>query len=160
MTDSKDQQPDQNFGFLLSDSARLLRRNFDRRARELSLNRAQWSVLARLSRHEGVKQTELADILEVSPITLARQIDRLEAGGWVRRQPDPKDRRANRLYLAEKAGPMLDELKSRGQETKAEALVGFSDEERELITQLLARVRENLAQEECRQNQTRSRNTG
>jgi len=155
MTDATEQ----NFGFLLSDSARLLRRNFDRRARELNLNRAQWSVLARLSRHEGVKQTELADILEVSPITLARQIDRLEAGGWVKRQPDPNDRRANRLYLTDHAGPMLEELKSRGQESKAAALEGLDEAERQQITRLLARVRENLAREECRHHDNGNRTT-
>ncbi|WP_097462352.1 MarR family winged helix-turn-helix transcriptional regulator [Mangrovitalea sediminis] len=144
---------EQNFGFLLSDAARLLRRNFDRRAKTLNLNRAQWSVLARLARNEGVKQTVLADILEVSPITLARQIDRLEAGGWVKRQPDPQDRRANRLYLTPKAGPMLDELRSRGNESRAEALAGLSEQERAQLVGLLARVRENLAREECLQNQ-------
>ena len=148
---------EQNFGFLLSDSARLLRRNFDRRARQLNLNRAQWSVLARLARHEGVKQTELADILEVSPITLARQIDRLEAGGWVRRQPDPKDRRANRLHLTDKAGPMLEELRARGQESRADALQGLNESERQQLTQLLARIRENLAREECRQHESGAR---
>ena len=147
MTDNSQQ----NFGFLLSDAARLLRRNFDRRAKTLCLNRAQWSVLARLSRNEGVKQTELADILEVSPITLARQIDRLEAGGWVRRKPDPQDRRANRLYLTENAGPVLEALKSRSNESRNEALEGLSKEEQDTLVGLLARVRENLAHRECLQ---------
>lgn len=141
----------QNFGFLLSDSARLLRRNFDRRAKTLALNRAQWSVLARLARNEGVKQTVLADILEVSPITLARQIDRLEAGGWVKRQPDPQDRRANRLYLTDNAGPVLEALKSRANESREEALEGLSDEERDALVHLLARVRENLTRKESLQ---------
>lgn len=153
------ENPHQNFGFLLSDSARLLRRNFDRRARTLSLNRAQWSVLARLARNEGVKQTVLADILEVSPITLARQIDRLEAGGWVKRQPDPQDRRANRLYLTETAGPVMEELKSRANESREEALEGLSDEERDTLVDLLTRVRENLTHKECLQQNDTQQNT-
>lgn len=136
---------DQNFGFLLYDAARLMRRDFDRRARGLGLSRAQWSVLAHLARNEGVKQAELADLLDVQPITLARQIDRLERSGLVRRCPDPKDRRVRRLYLSELAGPILVQLRVLGRETRAEALHGLSLEQRRSLIEILARIRDNLA---------------
>lgn len=139
---------DRNFGFLLYDAARLMRRNFDRRARSLGLSRAQWSVLAHLARREGVKQAELAETLDVQPITLARQIDRLERGGWVRRCADPVDRRVRRLYLSELAGPILAELRMLGRETRAEALQGLSREERQCLIQMLARIRDNLSSSE------------
>lgn len=135
---------DRELGFLLSDVARLLRRDFDRRAQKLGLTRAQWSVLARLSRQEGVKQAELADVLEVQPITLARQLDRLEAGGWVRRCSDPEDRRARRLYLTEQALPTLHELYRLARETRAVALRGVDLETRRTLRAALARLKENL----------------
>lgn len=139
-----DHADDRELGFLLSDVARLLRRDFDRRAQQLGLTRAQWSVLARLSRKQGVKQTELAETLEVQPITLARQLDRLEAGGWVRRCADPDDRRARRLYLTEQAGPTLEELHRLGRETRAVALAGLDRTTRDTLRAALARMKVNL----------------
>lgn len=139
---------DRNFAFLLYDAARLLRRDFDRRARGLGLSRAQWSVLALLARNEGVKQAELAEILDVQPITLARQLDRLERGGLVRRCADPEDRRVRRLYLNEQAGPILTQLRALGHETQSAALRGLNHEQRRHLTQMLARVRDNLSTSE------------
>ena len=48
--------PERSLGFLLHDVSRLLRKRFDRRARTIGLTRAQWSVLAHLSRNEGINQ--------------------------------------------------------------------------------------------------------
>src|SRR5436190_20361761 len=103
---------DRHLGFLLHDVARLLRTRFDQRARALGLTRAQWSVLAHLSRQEGLNQSALADVLEVEPITLARLLDRLEAARLVERRPDPADRRARLLYLTAPARPLLDDMRA------------------------------------------------
>ena len=78
-----------SFGFLIHDVSRQLRKSFDRHAKAIGLTRAQWRVLAHLSRNEGVKQSELADILEIKPITLARLLDRLSADDWVERRRKP-----------------------------------------------------------------------
>jgi MarR family transcriptional regulator for hemolysin len=121
-----------------------LRRDFDRRARSLGLTRAQWSVLAHLKRNEGSKQAAVADTLELEPITLVRLLDRLEAAGWVERRPDPGDRRARQLYLTEKARPVLDQLMALASETRAVALAGFSEPEREILIEALTKVRANL----------------
>ncbi|MGD8710087.1 MAG: MarR family transcriptional regulator [Ectothiorhodospiraceae bacterium] len=136
---------DRELGFLLYDAARLLRRDFDRRAKGLGLSRAQWSVLAHLARQEGVKQAELAELLDVQPITLARQLDRLEAGGWVRRCYDPQDRRVRRLYLTEDALPVLEDLRELGRQTRSLALQGLDGEDRRQLLNLLSVVRGNLA---------------
>ena len=88
--------------FQLSDVARTMRTYIDQRAREHGMTRAQWSVLARLERHEGMTQAEMADALEIQPISLVRLIDRLCLQGLIERRPHPRDRRANRLYLTEK----------------------------------------------------------
>ena len=140
-----DYNPERSFGFLLYDAARLLRRDFDRRARSLGLTRAQWSVLAHLKRNEGSKQAAVADTLELEPITLVRLLDRLEAAGWVERRADPTDRRARQLFLTEKARPVLDQLMALAAETRAVALAGFSEPEREILIDALIKVRANLA---------------
>lgn len=133
-----------SFGFVLYDAARLLRRDFDRRTRTVGLSRAKWSVLAHLARCEGTTQARLAEILDVSPITLTRQLDTLQREGLVERRPDPRDRRAYRLYLTDKAGPALDSLRELGAQTRAAALAGLSEAEQEQLVAMLLRVRENL----------------
>ena len=132
-------------GFLLHDSARLLRRNFERRAHETGITRAQWSVLANLQRQEGLNQVQLADILDIEPITLARLLDRLESAGWVERRADPNDRRMRRLYLTDTARPLMSQFRRLADESIGVALAGFSDGERAQLLDLLLRVRTNLS---------------
>ena len=96
--------------FLLHDVARLLRVDADKRARCHGMTRAQWAILIWLERQPGISQKELAELLEVEPITVARLIDRLEARGMVERRPDPRDRRIWRLHLCAPAFPMLREI--------------------------------------------------
>jgi MarR family transcriptional regulator, transcriptional regulator for hemolysin len=102
------QSPD--FLFLLHDVARLIRHEADRRAAAHEMTRAQWVILIWLQKQPGLSQKELAEIIEVEPITIARLIDRLEARGMVERRPDPKDRRIWRLHLMPPADPVLAEL--------------------------------------------------
>ncbi|MFW2852397.1 MarR family winged helix-turn-helix transcriptional regulator [Sphingomonas sp. TX0543] len=135
----------ETFGFLLSDTSRLLRRRFDERARTLGATRTQWKALLGISRQEGINQGGLADILEVEPITLCRLIDRLEESGLVERRRDPNDRRAWQLFLTDKAHPVLDELRGRGAELTAQALRGIPEETIAQLSEVLNRIRENLA---------------
>jgi MarR family transcriptional regulator, transcriptional regulator for hemolysin len=96
--------------FLLHDVARLLRVETDKRARVHRMTRAQWAILFWLSRYPGLSQKELAELLEVEPITVARLLDRLETNGMIERRPDPRDRRIWRLHLRPGAEPMLAEI--------------------------------------------------
>jgi DNA-binding MarR family transcriptional regulator len=90
--------------------ARLIRTEADKRARAHGMTRAQWGILIRLEQQPGLLQKELAEILEVEPITVARLIDRLEARGMVERRADPTDRRCWRLHLTEAALPLMGEI--------------------------------------------------
>jgi MarR family transcriptional regulator for hemolysin len=95
---------------LINDVGRMLRTEADRRARAHGMTRAQWVMLIRLDRQPGLSQKELAELLEVEPITVARLADRLEARNLIERRPDPTDRRIWRLHLLPAAQPVLDEL--------------------------------------------------
>ncbi len=95
---------------LLNDVGRMLRTEADRRARAHGMTRAQWVMLIRLARQPGLSQKELAELLEVEPITVARLADRLEARNLLERRSDPTDRRVWRLHLLPAAQPMLEEL--------------------------------------------------
>jgi len=107
--------------------ARLIRTEADRRARAHGMSRAQWTILIRLQAQPGLLQKELAEILEVEPITVARLIDRLEARGMVERRSDPADRRCWRLHLGEAAQPLLGEINTHLTEMAAALCQGLPD---------------------------------
>ena len=96
-----------DFLFALFETQRMLRLYADKLAVRHGITRAQWAVLAKLERTEGLKQSELADMMEIQPISLTRLIDRLCSNDLIERREDPKDRRVNRLYLRPAARPML-----------------------------------------------------
>jgi MarR family transcriptional regulator for hemolysin len=132
------------FGFILNDVARLLRTYADYKAAQFGITRAQWAVLVRLERSEGLNQTELADMLDLQPITLTRLLDKLSDSGLIERRPDPGDRRAKRLFLAPAARPLLKRLAELGEETMTSTLAGIDPESIEKMVSQLALVKENL----------------
>ena len=134
------------FGFILNDVARLLRTYADYRAAQFGMTRAQWAVLVRLDRSEGLNQSELADVLDLQPITLTRLLDKLSDSGLIERRPDPDDRRAKRLFLTSAARPLLEQLASLGENTMASALEGVGSDDVERMVSQLEVVRENLRQ--------------
>jgi MarR family transcriptional regulator for hemolysin len=96
----------------LVESSRLLRNYIDHRAKGRGTTRAQWIVLFRLRDQEGLSQVDLADMLELQPISLVRLLDRLVEHGLVERRSDPRDRRANRLFLTASGRQLADDLDS------------------------------------------------
>lgn len=135
---------DKSLGFAVHDVARLLRVSFDRQAVKTGLTRAQWSVLAHLRRNNGVQQKTLAQLMDITPITLARHLDRLEVDAWIERRDDPNDRRAKRVFLNPNAGPMLEIMSKHGQTVLALATQGISAEDEAMFMQVLLRIRANL----------------
>ena len=136
--------PLREFAFTLNDVARLLRTFADQRARQFGMTRAQWAVLVRLEHHEGLKQSELADMLDLQPITLTRLVDRLCANGLIERRPDLNDRRAKRLYLTSRARPLMERLAHIGTEMMQSVLEGFDTAAIERMIGELDRARDNL----------------
>jgi MarR family transcriptional regulator, transcriptional regulator for hemolysin len=94
----------------LVESSRLLRNYIDHRAKGRGTTRAQWIVLFRLRQQEGLSQVDLADVLELQPISLVRLLDRLVEHGLLERRHDPRDRRANRLFLTAAGRQLVDDL--------------------------------------------------
>jgi len=134
-----------NFGILLHDVARMMRIGHDRRMKPLGLTRSQWWVLNRLYFLEGTRQSELAAELDIEKATLGRLLDRLEEKDWIQRKADPTDRRAKRVYLTARVEPIMRVMREQASETNAEALASLDPEEREMIMEMLQRVRADLA---------------
>ena len=131
-------------GFLLHDVARLLRRNFTRRIAVLGLTQAQCRALLHLSRNEGVRQVDLADTLEIQPITLARLLDQLSEAGYVERRACPDDRRAFRLALTPEARPVLARIRALASLTWADAIGDVGEARMAQFTKTLADLKSNL----------------
>jgi len=132
--------------FTISDVGRLLRTYADQKARRFGQTRAQWAVLLRLERREGLKQSDLAEDLDIQPITLTRLVDRLCDNGLIERRPDPNDRRAKRLYLTPAARPLLERIDSQVEELAEKVLAGVDPAAVGVMLAQLGLARENLRQ--------------
>ncbi|MEY3915533.1 MAG: hypothetical protein RLZZ103_1032 [Pseudomonadota bacterium] len=133
-----------DLGFLLGDAARLLRRSFDERARVSEVTRPQWRVLALLKRFDGSTQVNLADMLDVEPITLSRMVDRLQAAGLVERRADTSDRRMWRLHLTAEGEQKIEALRPTTLALFDDALAGLDPAERLKLEAMLNIIRSNL----------------
>jgi len=133
--------------FLLNDIARLLRVDADKRARAHGMTRAQWGILVWLERQPGISQKELAELLEVEPITVARLVDRLERRGMVERRPDPRDRRIWRLHLLLPAHLVLREINQQRSEMAATLTGGIDDNNLTIMIEALVRMKATLTRD-------------
>ena len=135
---------DEYIGVVISDVARLLRTEFDRRVRRLGITRAQWLVLTRLHRRPGASHSELAEMMEVEKATAGRMIDRLVANGWVERRTPRDDRRVKRVYLTPEAERVHKRIWRVAEDTVNAALADLSGPESKQLMALLQRVKKTL----------------
>lgn len=132
-------------GFLIHDAARLMRRNFEQRGSEFGLSAAQWRLLVRLVKEEGVAQARLAELLEIEPISVSRLLDRMEEGGWIERRQGSSDRRVRMIFPTGKALEAFSKVKAVAGEVYERALAGLSDEERLATVHGLRTIVDNLS---------------
>jgi DNA-binding MarR family transcriptional regulator len=133
-----------SLGFLMADASRLMRRAFQKRLEGSDLTLAQGRALIYVARSEGVRQVDLAEMLEFQPMTLARLIDQLVKANLVERRPDAKDRRAYHIFLKPEATPVLEEIKRVGAEIKNVAFADIDPIQVEEFLNILNQVREKL----------------
>lgn len=139
---------DVRIGFLVHDVSRMRRTLFDQAMKPLGITRSQWWVLSQLSRHtrDGMLQIDLARDLDVGKVTVGGLIDRLEAAGYVVRQPDAVDRRAKRIVITEKGRSVLKQMVAVGQSLNQVILAGLSPEEIEVTERALSIMKDNIRQ--------------
>jgi DNA-binding MarR family transcriptional regulator len=128
----------------LVESSRLLRNYIDQRAKTRGTTRAQWIVLYRLRQQEGLSQVDLAEMLELQPISLVRLLDRLVEHGLLERRHDPKDRRANRLFLTATGRQLVDDLDSLRDDIATDVMRGLTDEAIQTSLATLREIKERI----------------
>ncbi len=136
--------PDQSFIFSLAELQRLLRSYAEKKVSRYGVTRAQWAVLAKLERTEGLPQAKLAKAMEMQPITLKRLIDPLCANGLIERRPDQSDRRAYRLYLKPAGSALVQRLKALRNEINQLALVHLAPAEALRLFSQLEAIKVNV----------------
>ncbi len=141
--------PISRLGFLLHDSQRLLRKRFDAKASTLGLSSAQWRLMVRLVKEEGVAQARLAELLEVEPISVSRLLDRMEEGGWVERRPAANDRRVRMVFPTAKSRDAFAEIKGMAGDVYADALRGLSADEQHILVRGLSTIISNLSDDDA-----------
>lgn len=132
-------------GFLLHDAARLLRKRFEARASGLGLSAAQWRLLVRVAKENGVAQARLAELLEIEPISVSRLVDRMAEGGWIERRADAADRRVRMIFPTEKARDAYAGVKNLAGEVYEDALAGLPADDRVVLVKGLIKMIENLS---------------
>lgn len=137
-------EPLEAFARSMAAAARMWRRYFDLRFRDLDLSQARWSVLFELSRNEEVTQVELARTLGIEAATLVRLLDGLEGAGLVERRPSAEDKRAKTLHLTEAACPLIVKLEEISAASRAEILEGISRQDLRIATKVLSRIADRL----------------
>ncbi len=138
------------FGFLVHDVSRLIKRRFERRARQMGLpiTRQQAAVVLNIASHEGVSQAEVAAWLGIEPIALVRMLDKLHEEGWVERRSHPTDRRVRTLWLTPAAGPVVERILGINEAIRHEAFGGLPPKTRDAVINVLAQIKDNLVLQE------------
>jgi len=137
--------PSYRLGLHLADVSRLWRATLDQRLRPLGLSTTRWVTLVNLNAHpEGMTQNELAIRVGIKGSTLVRQLDLLEADGWVERRDSPTDRRVKKVFMTAKAKPALEGISAVGSELRRELLLGIDEAEIRACMALLVRLKERL----------------
>jgi DNA-binding MarR family transcriptional regulator len=140
----QDEPEELTLGILITDILRLMRQDFARRTRAMPLSPALHRLLIHVQRRPGCRQVELADWLDVTPVTIGRMLDRLERQKLVRRENHPVDRRASCVYVDERAGELLSHLTEKANETRQRAVEGLSAQQRRELFAALKKVKDNL----------------
>lgn len=134
----------ESLAFSIADVGRLLRKRFDSAARDIGITGPQWRVLFMVLRNPGINQGQLADQMDVEPITTCRMIDRLEAAALIERRRDPADRRAWQLFATSDAVALTAEAKMIADSVMEAATIGIDATEQAQLAALLGRLRDNL----------------
>jgi MarR family transcriptional regulator for hemolysin len=136
-----------NVGALLHDVSRLIRRRFERRARQfgMAITRLQAAVILHIARNEGISQATVAAVLDIEPIALVRMLDRLHEEGFVDRRPHPTDRRVRTLWLTPRAWPLIRNILDINAAIREEACAGLTPVERDRLINVLDHIKGNLA---------------
>lgn len=143
-----DYQFERTFGWLLHDTQRLIRRNWERglKSAGIGISEPQARVIAFLYRQEGgLTQTQLAQELGMEKAPLGRLLDRMEEGGFIIRRDDPADRRARIVFITDLGMAQLPVMKETTRTIFSKAFSGIPTAKVDVLLDVLEGMRANLS---------------
>lgn len=140
-----DESLEESVGFLLSDTARHVKRLLYQRLASHGVRNGAWFVLRALWEREGLTQRELADRLGMTPPSMLQMLRAMEADGLVRFEKDPGDRRKLRVFVTEMARQKKPQLLKIAVDSNQDILEGLSEAEVALLRMIVRQVRKNAA---------------
>jgi len=132
-------------GMLVYDVARLMRRHFADQMAWSGLGQSSWRLLVHVARKPGLRAADLAEIMEMRPISVSRVLDGLVRSELIERRADSRDRRAWRLFVTRKARPLIARMEDLATETRELAMAGLSREDRSTLLRALTVARDNMS---------------
>lgn len=133
-----------NFPLRLGRIRKAFRSEFEVRAASLDITAAQFQVLQRLWRGDGVLTSVIAKDICTTGSTLTGVLDRTENKGLIRREASASDRRAVEIWLTPEGRALEKPLRKIVQEIGEKALSGFTEKQRSQFLQALEKVGDNL----------------
>ena len=104
------------------------------------LRPGQLAVLGALDERGSMSQRRLGDVTQIEKSSMVLFVDALERDGWVRRLPDPEDRRAHLVSLTEEGACKFAALGVRLVAMQEQYLAPLDESERQLLIDLLMRL--------------------
>ena len=114
---------------------------------EHCFHRGQTPLIFALSHQDGRTNSELAEILEVTPATITNMVKRMEKAGFVQRQRDASDERVKRVWLTDQGKGKVQDLQDVVMRLQTISFSNFSDLEKEQFRFLMEKILSNIEQE-------------
>ncbi|WGL60201.1 MarR family transcriptional regulator [Pigmentibacter sp. JX0631] len=130
--------------FYFIDTINLWRNKLDDLAKEYELSRLERRILVYIGRNPGIRQADLALIMDVEPQSLTRSLENMEQKKWLQKQDDNKDKRAKCLHLTEQGESKLLDAFKISERIRPKVLKDIADDEKMLLTRVLKQLRKNL----------------
>ncbi|HYR61580.1 MAG TPA: MarR family transcriptional regulator [Actinomycetota bacterium] len=116
----------------------------------VAIDRASYSLLARLDGSGPTRLSDLAQRVGVDLSTASRQVHHLEAGGFVGKTIVEEDRRAALLTVTDKGQDLIQRLRAAKRAVITEMLAGWTPDEREELGRVLGRLADEMVAFGCR----------
>ena len=139
-------EAEEPLGFLIHEAANAISMGYSSVMAPLGLTRPQVRVLVWVDHEPGISQAELCERISTSPMALTGLLDRMENKNLVKREDDPTDRRAKRIYLTEGALALKPEMEKIQARFRAQVRAGLSAEDIATAQRVLNSMKQNLAQ--------------
>ena len=131
-------------GLHLARTARVVSAAFERAMADAGCSASAWQVLVLIRAGHRGTQSEMAESMGITGATLTYHLNALEEQGFVRRWRDPSNRRVQQGELTESGEALFARLRAVAVRHDQRLRSALSDDEAELLAELLDKLQAGL----------------